>query len=189
MRVWQRIWRAVATAVISVVVGAGVGSAAGIDGGVGTAQAAESSARAPASSSPRWSWPLRKVRLTKGFAAPPTPYAAGHRGIDLAASTDDAVLSPAAAVVRFAGVVVDRPVLTLDHGDGVLSSYEPVASALTIGDEVSRGAEIGRVASGGHCGSSCVHVGVRVGGEYVSPLLFFDRVPPAVLLPLKRAGP
>ncbi|MFF1572889.1 murein hydrolase activator EnvC family protein [Leifsonia sp. NPDC058292] len=136
----------------------------------------------------RWNWPLRPPVVARGFEAPATPYAAGHRGIDLAAASGAAVAAPAAATVRFAGVVVDRPVLTLDHGSGVLSSYEPLASSLAVGETVSTGQPIGTVAAGGHCGTACLHIGVRVDGAYVSPLLFFDRVPRAVLLPLGRPG-
>ncbi|GAB3577102.1 hypothetical protein GCM10027406_10930 [Leifsonia lichenia] len=84
--------------------------------------------------------------------------------------------------------MVDRPVLTLDHGDGVLSSYEPLASSLEVGAELSAGAPLGRVSEGGHCAAGCLHVGVRIDGQYVSPLLFFDRVPRAVLLPLEPVG-
>ncbi|WP_285117149.1 M23 family metallopeptidase [Leifsonia sp. fls2-241-R2A-40a] len=131
-----------------------------------------------------WEWPLAEHRLTAAYAAPATRYAAGHRGIDLAAVAGSMVGAPAAGVVRFSAVVVDRPVLTLDHGDGVLSSYEPVRSDLPVGAVVARGAVVGTVASGGHCDGSCIHVGVRVNGEYVSPMRFFGRVPPAVLLPL-----
>lgn len=93
-------------------------------------------------------------------------------------------MAPAAGTIRFVGVVVDRPVLTLDHGDGVLSSYEPVASTLTVGESVAPGQAVGRVATGGHCAGACLHVGVRVDGVYVSPLLYLDRVPPSILLPL-----
>ncbi len=134
--------------------------------------------------SPRWSWPVAPPRVIGPFAAPPTPYAAGHRGIDLAAIAGTPVTSPSDARVRFAGVVVDRPVLTLDHGGGVLSSYEPLSTSLGAGDPVGRGAPLGQVAAGGHCDGACLHVGVRVDGAYVSPLLFFDSVPPSVLLPL-----
>ena len=132
---------------------------------------------------PRWPWPVAPPRLVGPYAAPPTRYAAGHRGIDLAADPATVVTAPADGVVRFVGVVVDRPVLTLDHGDGILSSYEPLASELVVGAPVARGQPLGRTASGGHC-EGCLHVGARIDGEYVSPLLFFDRVPAAVLLPL-----
>ena len=92
--------------------------------------------------------------------------------------------SPADGVVTFAGVVVDRPVLTLDVGDDLLVSFEPLEAAVVMGQGVARGEVIGRVSQGGHCGAECLHVGVRLRGAYISPLLFFDRVPRAVLLPL-----
>jgi len=152
------------------------GAAAGAGAAAGSAPAAVTS--------PHWAWPVLPPRVVGAFAAPPTPYAAGHRGIDLATTPEQPVTAPTDATVRFAGVVVDRPVLTLDHGGGVLSSYEPLATELVAGQPVARGAPIGRLASGGHCAASCLHVGVRVDGAYVSPLLFFDTVPPSVLLPL-----
>jgi murein DD-endopeptidase MepM/ murein hydrolase activator NlpD len=131
-----------------------------------------------------WEWPLPEHTLAAPYAAPATRYAAGHRGVDFPAAAGAAVRAPDDAVVRFSGVVVDRPVLTLDHGNGVLSSFEPLVSELPAGSVVARGAVLGAVGSGGHCGTGCLHVGVRVDGEYVSPMLFFARVPPAVLLPL-----
>ncbi|MDN4615035.1 peptidoglycan DD-metalloendopeptidase family protein [Leifsonia sp. F6_8S_P_1B] len=136
---------------------------------------------------PRWSWPVTPVRVTRAYAAPPTQYAAGHRGIDLAAGPGATVTAPSAGRVHFAGTVVDRPVLTLDVGGGVLASFEPVATDLPDGTFVQRGEPIGTIAAGGHC-DACLHLGVRVDGEYVSPLLFLDRLPPSVLLPLERSG-
>jgi murein DD-endopeptidase MepM/ murein hydrolase activator NlpD len=137
----------------------------------------------------RWQWPVTPPRIVQAYAAPPSPYAAGHRGIDLAAVTGTVVVAPSDATVHFAGVVVDRPVLTLDHGAGVLSSYEPLlAEGLKAGDAVTRGSPLGIVGTGAHCSNSCLHVGVRIDGDYVSPLLFFDRVPRSVLLPLHAGG-
>lgn len=138
-----------------------------------------------ASAAPRWSWPVAPARTIRAYEAPPSPYAAGHRGIDLAAAPGATVTAPSDATVHFVGVVVDRPVLTLDHGSGVLSSFEPLAAAgLAVGDRIARGTVLGVVGEGAHCSGACLHVGVRVDGEYVSPLLFFDRVPRSVLLPL-----
>lgn len=164
-------------------VGVGAGGAAGAGGRAGAAEARPypSAAEARAGS---WQWPVPSHRPVAAYAAPPTRYAAGHRGIDLAAAPGLPVAAPADAVVRFAGVVVDRPVVTLDHGGGVLSSFEPVLAGPSVGSSVGRGAVIGTMASGGHCADACLHVGVRIDGEYVSPLRFFDRVPRAVLLPL-----
>lgn len=86
--------------------------------------------------------------------------------------------------MRFAGVVVDRPVLSIDHGGGVVSSYEPVVASVAEGDSVASGQLIGTII-GGHCRSPCVHVGVRVNGEYVSPMSFFGEIPRAILLPTR----
>lgn len=135
-------------------------------------------------SGPQWQWPLENVQLIQEFVAPETRYSSGHRGIDLAAQAGDNMVAPAKGVVAFVGVVVDRPVLTIDHGHGVLSSYEPVSAIVSVGENVSAGQRAGVVDRGAHCSESCVHVGVRVNGSYVSPLLFFDRVAPAVLLPV-----
>ena len=129
-----------------------------------------------------WSWPVDAARsVLRPFTAPPTRYAAGHRGIDIAG---EVVLAPADGVVHFAGVVVDRPVLSLDHTSGVLSSYEPVITHLRTGDTVHRGEVIGVVLPG-HCAKTCLHLGVRIDGQYVSPLTFLGGIPRSVLLPTR----
>jgi murein DD-endopeptidase MepM/ murein hydrolase activator NlpD len=143
-------------------------------------------ARAAASDSVPWAWPVPGGRtVLRAFEAPPTRYAAGHRGIDLSAAPGTEVRSPVDGTLHFVGVVVDRPVVTVETSSGILVSVEPVASSLHDGDPVSRAARIGTVASGGHCSGSCLHLGVRVNGEYVSPLRFFGGVPRAVLLPMR----
>lgn len=132
-----------------------------------------------------WLWPVDPPRaILRPFLAPATAYGPGHRGIDIRAP-GGVLLAPDDATVRFAGVVVDRPVLSLDHGDGVVSSFEPVAASVGRGDRVQRGQPIGRIVPG-HCPEACVHVGVRVDGAYVSPLLFFGGLARSVLLPTRR---
>ena len=132
-----------------------------------------------------WAWPIAAPHpIARPYLAPATPYAAGHRGIDIRATAGAEVRAPADGVVHFAGVVVDRPVLSIDHGGGVLSSYEPVETELRAGDVVRRGQTIGTLQAGGHCATdACLHLGVRLHGEYVSPLLFLGGQPRAVLLP------
>ena len=152
----------------------------------GAAARPPSGHRATTVTEAKWSWPLTAAPspdIVAPYLAPATGYSAGHRGIDLGAVGGAAVTAPSDAVVRFSGLVVDRPVVTLDHGAGVLSSYEPVDGMVPVGTPVARGAVIGSVATGGHCEGRCLHVGVRVDGQYVSPMLFLGRVPPAVLLP------
>ncbi len=113
-----------------------------------------------AAASAPWLWPVGGVHdIVRPYIAPATRYGPGHRGVDLAAA-DGILLAPADGIVHFAGIVVDRPVLTIDHGGGVLSSYEPVTTHLARGDPVARGQPIGTVLPG-HCSVLCVHVGVQ----------------------------
>ncbi|WP_166865671.1 M23 family metallopeptidase [Salinibacterium sp. ZJ70] len=132
-----------------------------------------------------WAWPLAPPHpVVRPFLAPATTYGPGHRGIDLEGAEGAAVFAPAHGVVRFSGWVVDRPVLSIDHGGGLISSFEPVTSELTAGDEVRRGDVVG-VLEAGHCARACLHLGARLDGAYVSPLLFLGGQPRAVLLPLE----
>lgn len=97
-----------------------------------------------------WSWPLvPEPGVIRPFDKPGQRWLAGHRGVDLTASAGDAVHSPAAGTVRFAGYVVDRHVLTVDHGDGTLSSFEPVTATVSVGEPVAAGQTIGLLAPGG----------------------------------------
>ena len=139
----------------------------------------------PTGSGGTWRWPTDNPRsIIRPFIAPATPYSRGHRGIDVLA-VSGVIYAPADGVVRFAGTVVDRPVLSITHGSGVVSSFEPVVSTLRAGQAVSRGQQVG-VAIAGHCSALCVHVGVRVNGQYVSPLNYFGNVPRSVLRPTRR---
>jgi murein DD-endopeptidase MepM/ murein hydrolase activator NlpD len=122
--------------------------------------------------------------LVRPYIAPPTPYAAGHRGIDIGATGGAQVLAPDDGVVHFAGVVVDRPVLSIRHSGGMLSSFEPVSSVLEAGDRVHRGDVVG-VLQPGHCSEPCLHFGVRLHGEYLSPLNYLGGIPHSVLLPTR----
>ena len=130
-----------------------------------------------------WSWPVIGPHpLARPYLAPPTPYSAGHRGIDIRAAVGSDVLAPDDGVVHFVGVVVDRPVLSIAHSDGVLLSFEPVTSTLGAGDPVVRGQVVGTLLPG-HCAQACLHLGARVDGKYLNPLLFLGGMPWSVLLP------
>lgn len=132
-----------------------------------------------------WSWPLiPRPGVLRGFDPPAKPWLSGHRGVDLRASHDGApVASPASGTVSFAGVVVDRAVITVDHGGGLRSSFEAVRSDLKPGAAVAPGDVLGWIQAG-HCTPApCVHWGVRRGGEYLNPLAFVTDLRPSVLLP------
>jgi murein DD-endopeptidase MepM/ murein hydrolase activator NlpD len=124
--------------------------------------------------------------VLRAFDPPARPWLSGHRGVDLRAAHDGVpVTSPAAGTVSFVGVVVDRPVITIDHGNGLRSSFEPVQSGLLPGAAVAQGDILGSSLPG-HCGPvPCIHWGVRRGGEYLNPLAFVMDLRPSVLLPLE----
>ncbi|TQO21401.1 peptidase M23-like protein [Paramicrobacterium agarici] len=149
------------------------------------APAAASPSRPASPPNAEWRWPLDGGRtITRAFEAPAEPWGSGHRGIDAAASEGQQVRAPADGVVFFAGVVVDRPVITVAHSGDVLSSFEAVRASVEEGESVERGQVIGTVSAGPHCDANCLHIGVRVHGEYVNPLIFFGGIERAVLLPL-----
>ncbi|WP_447912706.1 murein hydrolase activator EnvC family protein [Microbacterium phyllosphaerae] len=134
--------------------------------------------------SARWTWPFDGVHsVANPYRAPAHEYGAGHRGVDIVSGPSGAVRAPTDGVVAFRGTVVDRPLLTIEHPDGYVSTFEPVMSTLSPGDVVTAGDEIGTVASGGHASPETMHLGVRLDGDYINPMLLFGEVPRAVLLP------
>lgn len=132
-----------------------------------------------------WAWPLGgPSSVLRPFDPPAQRWLSGHRGVDLAASVGDVVRSPAAGKVAFAGTVVDRPVVTVDHGGGLVSSFEPAISELPVGATAARGGRVAIVGTGGHCSGACLHWGLRLDGEYIDPLNTISDRRPSVLLPL-----
>jgi murein DD-endopeptidase MepM/ murein hydrolase activator NlpD len=141
-------------------------------------------------SSPHWKWPVGNgPDVLRGFDKPPEPWLSGHRGVDLEASGSEDIRAPADGRVSFAGWVVGRPVLTLEHPSGLRSSFESVETDLSKGDTVSRGEVVGHVSTPWHCDDrACLHWGVRRGEEYLNPLQFVTDLRPSVLLPLPPGG-
>ncbi len=125
--------------------------------------------------------------VVRAYQAPPTPYGAGHRGIDVAASVGVPVVASSTGVVHFAGRVVDRGVLSVRYSQAVIASVEPVTPLVAEGQSVVAGEVIATV-DPGHCATPCLHLGVRVNGEYVSPLAFLEGIPRSILLPTRPDG-
>jgi murein DD-endopeptidase MepM/ murein hydrolase activator NlpD len=145
----------------------------------------EAAAAAPGgsvSTAERWLWPVQPFRLERPFVAPPHEYGPGHRGIDLIVLGENLVRAPAEGVVAFSGQVAARGILTIDHGGGLVSTLEPVDSALAAGTPIAAGSEVGTVSAGGHTAPGAVHFGVRLDGSYINPLVLLGGVPRAVLL-------
>ncbi|MEV2242697.1 M23 family metallopeptidase [Micromonospora sp. NPDC049891] len=131
-------------------------------------------------------WPVDGVpQPVRRFDPPPRPWLAGHRGIDLLAPADATIRAAGAGTILFAGMVADRPVVTVGHADGLRTTYEPVQPAVTAGTAVSAGAPLGALLPG-HAGcpaAACLHWGLRRGDDYLDPLALLG-LGRARLLPL-----
>lgn len=129
--------------------------------------------------------------LVARFEAPPKPWAAGHRGVDLAAAPGGEIRAAAPGVVTFSGLVAGRPVVTVTHtasgAPPLRTTYLPVTGTVAVGTAVAAGEEIGRLAPDtGHCaGKDCLHWGLLRGERYLDPLALFGSGA-ARLLPLGR---
>jgi murein DD-endopeptidase MepM/ murein hydrolase activator NlpD len=108
--------------------------------------------------------------VVTGFDPPDQTWGAGHRGVDLAARPGRSVLAAAGGRVSFAGRLAGRGVVVVDH-NSVRTTYEPVDPLVVVGEQVSAGTVLGRLGSGGHCGGSCLHWGLKDGSRYLDPTL------------------
>lgn len=129
--------------------------------------------------------------LVRRFEAPATPWAAGHRGVDLAATGGADIRSAAPGVVSFSGLVAGRPVVTVTHpasgSPPLRTTYLPVTGSLATGTTVTAGEVIGQLTPGAvHCAyHDCLHWGLLRGDWYLDPLALFG-AGAARLLPLGR---
>ncbi|WP_181438007.1 murein hydrolase activator EnvC [Curtobacterium sp. MCLR17_034] len=165
--------------------GASVGSEASVGSGVSVGSGASvgtatDSGRVEA----RWVWPTGSRVVERAWEAPSSDYAAGHRGLDVPAALGSTASAVDDGTVAFAGAVGGRTVVTIDHGDGLVSTLDSVTPLVAAGDEVVQGAPVGRV-SVGHCPASapCLHLGARVDGRYVDPMAYLPPAEWPVLLP------
>jgi murein DD-endopeptidase MepM/ murein hydrolase activator NlpD len=156
--------------------------------GPGPAAADPPAAAPAAATSGAWGPPLGgNLSVTHPFEPLPHPYAAGHRGVDLAGAPGTPVLAAGPGVVAFAGMVAGRPVVSIDHAGGLRTTYEPVDPSVAAGQAVARGSPVGTLAPG-HPGCpvrACLHWGLRRDRTYLDPMLLLG--PPRVrLLPMQR---
>ena len=164
-------------------------------GVVSAGRAQTSSSTSPTSDS--WVYPVASQDVLRDFWSPNSNYSAGHRGIDFAAEEGEPVLAVADGVVRFAGQVGGRGVVSLTLADGFVAEVEPVCASVATGDQVLAGQEVGTICRAGtaHCQDarqievSCVHLSARRfstdygrGFSYVTPLLFLGAFKPSHLV-------
>lgn len=134
-----------------------------------------------------WGEPVSNTlgKLRKEFAAPATAWGSGHRGIDFYAPSGTDLRSPAAGTVTFVGTVGQRRLITIEDALGRQATLEPACSRIKQGATVTRGQVVGSVCSGTtqyetHC-NNCAHLGARVNGFYISPLVLMGDFQASVL--------
>ena len=121
--------------------------------------------------------------LLRPFDGGSSPYSAGHRGVDLAADEGAEVRSAAVGKIYFNGEVAGRPSVSVEHGNGLRTTYTPVVGSLPKGTQVNAGDVIGHLAGPPHCDPRyCLHWGLTDGTTYYDPMLYL-KSPPIRLLP------
>lgn len=107
--------------------------------------------------------------VLRAFDKPAQNWLPGHRGVDLALSVGAEVLAAGAGTIAFAGPVAGTPVISIDHPDGIRTTYQPVHAQVVEGDSVAAGEVIGRLANPTD-GWPGLHWGARMGKDYRNPL-------------------
>lgn len=124
----------------------------------------------------RFGWPLAPPHpVLRGFQLPSTPYGPGHRGVDLGGRVGEPVLAAGDGLVLYAGPLVDRSLVSIEHAGGLRTTYEPVSPVVKVGQTVRRGQIIGELMPG-HPGcpatapTVCLHWGAHRQAVYLNPL-------------------
>ncbi|GAB2512769.1 Peptidase family M23 [Corynebacterium atrinae] len=111
--------------------------------------------------------------VIRAFDKPAQNWLPGHRGVDLRLSVGSDVLASGSGVVAFAGTVAGTPTVSIDHPDGVRTTYQPVHPLISAGDLVKEGSVIGRLA---HPTTQWpgLQWGAKRGEDYLNPLSLLD---------------
>ncbi|TWE13121.1 M23 family metallopeptidase [Rudaeicoccus suwonensis] len=132
-------------------------------------------------------WPLDPVpAVVREFEAPPQPWAAGHRGVDLSAEAGQQVRAAGAGVVSYSGTIVGRGVVAVTHANGWKTTYEPVDQRVPTGTHVAAGDPIGVIATApAHCAPrACLHWGLLIAADVYRDPLTLVKIGRPILLPL-----
>ena len=119
-------------------------------------------------------WPLNGAQVVGKYDAPKQQWLPGHRGVDLLADPQEAIVAPADGVIAFSGNVGGKAVVTIRHGgdlSGLTSTFEPAIAERDVGAHVAQGERFARVeGESDHCDERCLHWGIKSEGrQYTNP--------------------
>lgn len=107
--------------------------------------------------------------VIRSFDAPPRDYGSGHRGVDFAAEPGTLVRAAAHGTVTFAGQVAGSGAVTVDHGNGMRTTYSRLDEIhVAAGARVDQGTWLGTVRDA-HDRQAGLHLGVIVDDQYADP--------------------
>jgi murein DD-endopeptidase MepM/ murein hydrolase activator NlpD len=114
--------------------------------------------------------------VIRPYQPPQDPFGPGHRGIDIAAAFDSPLHAARDGVVAFAGWVGGSLFISIDHDDGVRTTYSWLSSvAVRKGDHVTTGQVIGTTGHGHpDIDQPHLHFGARIGDTYIDPMLLLQ---------------
>jgi murein DD-endopeptidase MepM/ murein hydrolase activator NlpD len=121
-----------------------------------------------------WTRPVRG-RVVRPFEPPQSRFGSGHVGVDFRAEPGTPVRAVGPGTVVFAGAVAGSLHVVVRHPNGWRTSYSFLAQV-----RVRRGAEVGADVIGTTGGTgenhdgSVLHLGLRIGEQYVDPMQLFD---------------
>jgi hypothetical protein len=131
-----------------------------------------------ANASEKFTWPI-VGRVLVDYKAD------SHRGVDIAAEIGNEVSAAQSGKVFWIGKTSrGEPCITIEHGDGVSSTYLPVTARVKKGDSVDVGQVIGVVSGEGDPSSDVVHLhfglyetDTRDDKSYLNPLEYLSSAP------------
>jgi murein DD-endopeptidase MepM/ murein hydrolase activator NlpD len=123
-----------------------------------------------------YAWPVEGP-VIRSFEPPSDPFGPGHRGIDIGAPFATPLVAAQDGVVAFAGWVGGSLFISIDHDDGVRSTYSWLSAVeVDEGQTLVRGQAIGRTGQGHpDVPTPHLHFGTRIGTTYIDPMLMLER--------------
>ncbi len=101
------------------------------------------------------------------FRPPSGPYGPGNRGIEYDIESGTPVIAVDAGRVSFVGRIGASMFVSIDHGEGLKSTYAYIESSVVVrGQRVKKGQQVAVAGPG-------FHLTARLFGEYVDPEILF----------------